>query len=75
MIIPHALLHSLLRICSWDAAQCPSNGATTRLASSSSACVKYCRYQLSYRNLEEMMRERGLTIDHVTITSYTNRLR
>jgi len=27
----------------------------------------YCRYQLSYRNLEEMMRERGLTIDHSTV--------
>jgi transposase, IS6 family len=31
-------------------------------------CVRwYCRYQLSYRDLEEMMRERGLTVDHVTI--------
>jgi transposase, IS6 family len=31
-------------------------------------CVRwYCCYQLSYRDLEEMMRERGLTVDHVTI--------
>jgi transposase, IS6 family len=31
-------------------------------------CVRwYCRYQLSYRDLEEMMRERGLTVDHTTI--------
>ena len=31
-------------------------------------CVRwYCRYQLSYRDLEEMMRERGLSIDHTTI--------
>nr|QEO74465.1 hypothetical protein [uncultured bacterium] len=31
-------------------------------------CVRwYCRYQLSYRDLEEMMRERGLSVDHVTI--------
>ena len=31
-------------------------------------CVRwYCRYSLSYRNLEEMMRERGLIVDHVTI--------
>ena len=30
-------------------------------------CVRwYCRYQLSYRDLEEMMRERGLAVDHVT---------
>ena len=30
-------------------------------------CVRwYCRYQLSYRDVEEMMRERGLTVDHVT---------
>jgi hypothetical protein len=31
-------------------------------------CVRrYCRYQLSYRDLEEMMRERGPSVDHVTI--------
>ena len=27
----------------------------------------YIRYQLSYRDLEEMMVERGLTVDHTTI--------
>ena len=31
-------------------------------------CVRwYLRYPLSYRDLEEMMRERGLRIDHTTI--------
>ena len=31
-------------------------------------CVRwYLRYPLSYRNLEEMMAERGLTVDHSTI--------
>jgi len=31
-------------------------------------CVRwYLRYPLSYRNLEEMMRERGLQVDHTTI--------
>jgi transposase-like protein len=31
-------------------------------------CVRwYCRYQLSYRDLEEMMYERGLTMDHTTV--------
>ena len=31
-------------------------------------CVRwYLRYALSYRDHEEMMRERGLTIDHTTI--------
>lgn len=31
-------------------------------------CVRwYLRYPLSYRNLEEMMQERGLSVDHVTI--------
>jgi len=31
-------------------------------------CVRwYCRYSLSYRNLEEMMRERGLDVHHSTI--------
>ena len=27
----------------------------------------YLRYSLSYRDLEEMMAERGLLVDHVTI--------
>lgn len=27
----------------------------------------YLRYSLSYRDLEEVMAERGLTVDHVTI--------
>lgn len=27
----------------------------------------YCRYPLSYRNLEEMLEERGLKVDHTTI--------
>jgi transposase, IS6 family len=31
-------------------------------------CVRWSlRYPLSYRDLEEMMRERGLHIDHTTI--------
>ncbi len=31
-------------------------------------CVRwYLRYRLSYRDLAEMMRERGLTLDHTTI--------
>src|SRR2546421_5247736 len=31
-------------------------------------CVRwYLRYSLSYRDLEEMMRERGLHVDHSTI--------
>jgi IS6 family transposase len=31
-------------------------------------CVRwYCRYQLSYRDLEEMMKERGLRVDHTTV--------
>ena len=28
----------------------------------------YCRYSLSYRNLEEMMGERGLSVDHTTVS-------
>ena len=27
----------------------------------------YLAYSLSYRNIEEMMRERGISIDHATI--------
>jgi hypothetical protein len=31
-------------------------------------CVRwYLRYTLSYRDLEEMMNERGLSVDHTTI--------
>jgi transposase-like protein len=31
-------------------------------------CVRwYLRYALSYRDLEEMLRERGLHVDHTTI--------
>ena len=31
-------------------------------------CIRwYLRYPLSYRNLEEMMQERGLTVDHTTV--------
>ena len=37
-------------------------------------CVRwYCRYSLSYRDLEEMMRERGLPVDHVTIFRWVQR--
>jgi transposase-like protein len=37
-------------------------------------CVRwYLRYQLSYRDLEEMMRERGLTVDHSTIFRWAQR--
>ena len=31
-------------------------------------CVRwYCKYGISYRELEEMMQERGLEVDHATI--------
>ncbi|WDP84198.1 MAG: IS6 family transposase [Desulfobacter sp.] len=33
----------------------------------------YLRYQLSYRNLEEMMQERGLSVDHSTIYRWVQR--
>ena len=33
----------------------------------------YCRYSLSYRGLEEMMRERGLSVDHVTTFRWVQR--
>jgi transposase, IS6 family len=34
-------------------------------------CVRwYLRYPLSYRNLEEMMAERGLAVDHSTIARW-----
>ena len=37
-------------------------------------CVRwYCRYQLSYRDLEEMISERGLTVDHTTVFRWIQR--
>ncbi|GHO82710.1 IS6 family transposase [Dictyobacter formicarum] len=37
-------------------------------------CVRwYLRYSLSYRDLEEMMRERGLDVDHTTIYRWVQR--
>jgi IS6 family transposase len=30
----------------------------------------YCRYSLSYRNLEELMQERGVEVDHSTINRW-----
>jgi IS6 family transposase len=37
-------------------------------------CVRwYRRYQLSYRDLEEMMRERGLPVDHTTLFRWVQR--
>src|SRR5262245_54320143 len=37
-------------------------------------CVRwYLRYSLSYRDLEEMMAEPGLTVDHVTVWRWVQR--
>jgi len=37
-------------------------------------CVRwYCRYQLSYRDVEEMMCERGLDVDHSTLLRWVQR--
>src|SRR5436305_8438869 len=33
----------------------------------------YCRYQLSHRDVEEMMRERGLDVDHSTVFRWVQR--
>ena len=30
----------------------------------------YCRYALSYRDLEEMMQERGIEVDHSTLNRW-----
>jgi transposase-like protein len=37
-------------------------------------CVRwYCRYGISYRELEEMMGERGVAVDHTTVYRWTQR--
>jgi transposase-like protein len=39
-------------------------------------CVRwYLRYSLSYRDLQEMMQERGLHVDHTTIYRWGKALR
>ena len=35
----------------------------------------YCRYPISYRDLETMMTERGVAVDHSTIYRWVQRLR
>lgn len=38
-------------------------------------CVRrYLRYMLSYRDLEEMMQERGLAVDHTTLFRWVRAL-
>jgi len=37
-------------------------------------CVRWhCKYGISYRDLEEMMSERGLSIDHTTLYRWVPR--
>jgi transposase, IS6 family len=37
-------------------------------------CVRwYCHYQLSYRDVEEMMRGRGRDVDHSTVSRWVQR--
>ena len=37
-------------------------------------CVRwYCKYGISYRNLEEMMGERGVAVDHTTLYRWVQR--
>jgi IS6 family transposase len=33
----------------------------------------YCRYGISYRDLEEMLRERGVEVDHTTLYRWVQR--
>ncbi len=38
-------------------------------------CVRwYCKYGISYRDLEEMMLERGVEVDHTTIYRWVQHL-
>ena len=39
-------------------------------------CIRwYLKYSLSYRNLEEIMLERGIEVDHTTIMRWVNQVR
>jgi transposase-like protein len=48
-------------------------GDTSKMSSSCCASGGYLRYSLSYRDQEEMMAERGLSVDHVTIWRWDQR--
>jgi IS6 family transposase len=37
-------------------------------------CVRwYCRYGISYRDLEDLMAERGVAVDHTTLCRWVQR--
>jgi transposase, IS6 family len=65
--------NSFLQACSLDVIPSPSNGSTTPPDVILLRVRWYCRYSLSYRDLEEMMRERGLSVDHVTVFRWVQR--
>ena len=50
-----------------------SNGASSKPALILQCVRWYLRYALSYRDLEDMMRERGLCVDHTTIYRWVQR--
>ncbi len=43
------------------------------MAGRSSCVMRCCRYQLSYRDVEEILRERGLDVDHSTVFRWVQR--
>ena len=49
-----------------------SNGVNSSRRSSSWQWDGYLRFSLSYRDVEELLAERGLSVDHVTVWRYWN---
>ena len=52
---------------------CAPSVSVSRAADSSFGASRYLRYSLSYRDLEEMMAERRLSLDHSTIARWVLR--
>ena len=50
----------------------PLNGNTLQEKSSCQTVRWYLKYALSYKNLEEIMAERGIDVDHTTIMRWVH---
>ena len=67
---------SLLKIVGIRGSRCVENHSIGRLFQAEIILLStlwYLRYSLSYRDLEEMMSERGLSVDHTTIKRWVQK--
>src|SRR5215469_15585545 len=58
---------TMLTTCKPIGRHCSAAGISPRRSSSSAYAGTLVRFSLSYRDLEELMTERGLSVDHTTV--------